>query len=77
MALAVTGFEDRAGENPEGVHYGFVYFNDDRRVAYTDEGVRPDTTGGWPHVTAEHARLATEYLKNQGNILGTRVKKAD
>jgi hypothetical protein len=53
MHLAVTFHSDLAEkDNPEGVHYGFVYFNDDRRVAYTDEGVEANATGGWGPVTA-------------------------
>jgi hypothetical protein len=75
MHLAVTFHSDLAEkDNPEGVHYGFVYFNDDRRVAYTDEGVEANATGGWGPVTAEHVRLAKEYLEAQGGLLGTRVQ---
>lgn len=76
MALEAVSFDDRIGPNPEGVHAGFVYFNDHRRVAYTDEGVQADVTGGWAPVTAEHTRLAKAFLENQGGLLGTRVKKA-
>lgn len=79
MALEVTRVDERAGENPEGVRYGFVEFSDDTRIAFTDEGVRQDVTGGahWGPVTAAHAKLATDHLKAMGNMLGTRVKKAD
>lgn len=79
MALEVTRVDERAGENPEGVRYGFVEFNDDTRIAFTDEGVRPGVTGGsnWGPVSAIHARLATGHLTAMGNMLGTRVKKAD
>ena len=42
--------------------FGFVYFNDERRVAYaTGHGVT-DGTGGWDEVTPAHIRLAKEYL---------------
>lgn len=79
MALEVTRVDERAGENPEGVRYGFVEFNDDTRIAFTDEGVRPGITGGarWGTVGAEHVRVATEHLTKMGNMLGTRVKKAE
>lgn len=74
MILGVTYHESReAGENPEGVHFGFVYFNDDRRVAYTDLGVDKTATGGHGSVTDLHVFLATNYLESLGNILGTRV----
>lgn len=76
MALSVAYHEPRqGGENPQGVHFGFVYFNDGKRVAYTDQGVVADATGGTGPVGPDHVRLATEYLENQGNILGTRVEK--
>lgn len=47
--------------------FGFVYFSDDRRVAYaTNHGVVQDSTGGWAAVTTRHVTLAQEYLKDQG-----------
>lgn len=72
--LEVTYHDDRAGDNPEGIHFGFVYFNDDRRVAYTDEGVEADVTGDRRHVTATHVALAKAYLTS-ANLLSTRVTK--
>jgi hypothetical protein len=79
VALEVTRVDERAGENPQGVRYGFVEFNDDTRLAFTDEGVRPDVTGGahWGPVTAAHAKLAHDHLTAMGNMLGTRVKTAE
>jgi len=79
MALEVTRVDERAGDNPEGVRYGFVEFNDDTRIAFTDEGVRPGVTGGahWGVVSAIHVRVATAHLEAMGNMLGTRVKKAE
>jgi hypothetical protein len=79
MALEVTRVDERAGENPEGVRFGFVEFNDDTRIAFTDEGVRPGVTGGphWGPITARHAKVAREHLEAMGNMLGTRVVTAD
>ena len=62
VKLEVDSFDNRSGEGPEGVMFGFVYFNDERRVAYaTGHGVT-EGTGGWDEVTPTHIRLATEYL---------------
>lgn len=67
--LSVTGIEDRAQNAPgfdprEAVMYGFVYFTDERRVAYaTGQGVVPDAVGqGWPAVSSTHVKLAQDYL---------------
>lgn len=67
--LQVTGYDNRGdGE----VAFGFVYFSDERRVAYTtNDGVVADATGGWPAVTATHVRLATEHLRAEGVPLKT------
>lgn len=51
--------------------YGFVYFNDDRRVAYTsspDEGpvVHSGVTGGWDPITLNHVKAAEKFLKSEG-----------
>lgn len=68
--VRATGYEDR-GQNPAKgkgePHYGFVYFNDDRRVIYTNERVGPGT-GGWEPITPTHIKIATEVLKNAGMI---------
>lgn len=64
MSLAVTGHDNRGTED---VPYGFVYFNDDRRVAYTSEhGVVERATGGWGVVSAAHVKAAKDYLKSEG-----------
>jgi hypothetical protein len=60
-SLMVTGHENRGDAE---VAFGFVYFNDDSRVAYsTPQGVVADATGGWAAVTDTHVRLAEEYLR--------------
>lgn len=65
VKLEVDGFDNRSGEGPEGIMFGFVYFNDERRVAYaTGHGVT-DGTGGWDEVTPTHIRLATEFLNER------------
>jgi hypothetical protein len=66
VKLEVTGFDNRSGEEPGGVMFGFVYFSDELRVAYTNSrGVLGNTTGGWPPVTTTHVRLAKEYLDSE------------
>jgi hypothetical protein len=58
-------FRDNRGS--EDVQFGFVYFEDDRRVGYTTaSGVVPNATGGWGPITPEHVRAAVEFLKNDG-----------
>lgn len=48
-----------------GVMFGFVYFNDGRRVAYaTGHGVT-DGSGGWEEITPEHQRVAKEFLDRE------------
>jgi hypothetical protein len=70
--LAVTSYENRAGENPENVAYGFVYFNDGTRVAYsTEAGVVKDATGGGDPVTDQHVKVAKAYLKKKGVLVTT------
>jgi hypothetical protein len=62
--LKVTHHDNRGtAEEP----YGYVYFTDDRRVAYTkEEGVTDDVTGGWDAIYPTHVRLAKKYLGEQG-----------
>jgi hypothetical protein len=63
--VEAVDFDNRSGEGPEGIMFGFVYFNDERRVAYaTGHGVT-DGTGGWDEVTPTHIRVATEFLDSQ------------
>ena len=65
MGLKVTDYDDRGGQGPEGVMFGFVYFSDDTRVAYaTGHGVT-DGTGGWPEITPRHQELATQHLNEK------------
>lgn len=62
VKLEASGFDNRSGEGPEGIMFGFVYFSDERRVAYaTGHGVTYGT-GGWDEVTPYHVRLAREFL---------------
>lgn len=73
--LHVTEYDNRGSSlddiasdtTGEETAYGFVYFSDGRRVAYTStQGVVADVTGGWPPVTATHVKLATEHLRKAG-----------
>jgi len=65
-SLAAIGYDNRSGEGPGGVMYGFVYFSDELRVAFTNSaGIVADATGGWPAITATHAKLAKEYLDRE------------
>lgn len=73
--LLATEYDNR-GSSPDEIAadttgkataYGFVYFNDGRRVAYTSRaGVQGDATGGWQPVTDTHVRLATALLREHG-----------
>lgn len=67
--LTVEGMDNRAGDNPQGVAFGFVYFSDGSRVGYTNnKGVFP---GNWyaeeglPN-TRRHADLAVAALREKG-----------
>jgi hypothetical protein len=63
----VADYENRGGSE---VAYGFVYFEDGTRVAYTSlDGVVQDATGGWEPVTERHAKAAASYLKKQGVLI--------
>lgn len=58
--LTVDTIDNRGGDQ---YMFGFVYFNDGRRVAYaTGHGVVSDATGGWEPITRTHEKLAQEYL---------------
>lgn len=64
--LEAVDFDNRSGEGPGGVMFGFVYFSDELRVGYTNrQGVVADVTGGWPAVTARHVQLAKEFLDRE------------
>lgn len=58
---------DHENRGNSEVAYGFVYFEDGTRVAYTSlDGVAADATGGWEPITDRHADAATTYLRAQG-----------
>lgn len=68
----VLQVESHDNRGTDEVPYGFVYFNDNKRVSYA---AHPDTaggprvtggTGGWSPITRTHVRLATNYLIEQG-----------
>ncbi len=62
--LHVQNRDNRGGDD---VQFGFVYFSDGRRVAYTSlDGVHEDATGGWEPVTPTHIRLAVDFLRKDG-----------
>lgn len=56
-------WHDNRGD--ETAMYGFVYFNDERRVVYTSFTGVTNSTGGWGPVTTKHVRLAEEYLNEK------------
>lgn len=63
-ALQATSHDNRgSNEFP----FGFVYFNDDRRLAYAHDVT--SATGGWPTVTRKHLQLAQQYLAARGIFL--------
>lgn len=77
MILEMESWEDRSGnETPGPTSFGFVYFNDNSRVGYSprtpdhDDVWEPRTNGGGKHVpvTAEHLKMARDFLKEQGII---------
>jgi hypothetical protein len=62
--VKAVGHDNRGDDE---IAYGFVYFDDERRVAYaTGQGVVQDATGGWDEVTDQHVKVAEEYLKGKG-----------
>lgn len=62
--LTVESIENRGNSE---VAFGFVYFSDGTRVAYTStDGVRKDVTGGWDEIADEHVSLAQAALKEKG-----------
>lgn len=62
--VQVDSYDNRGGDE---VAYGFVYFTDGRRVAYTSSnGVVGEVTGGWPGITADHESAAIDYLIDKG-----------
>lgn len=64
--LTVVNYDNRGGAE---VAYGYVYFSDGTRVAYTSlDGVAADATGGWEPITDRHEQLAKVYLAAQGVI---------
>lgn len=56
--LAVERMDNRGNSE---VRYGFIYFNDGRRVTYMNDEVH-DGTGGWAAVTKRHLTVAQQYL---------------
>lgn len=56
-------------QGSERYAFGFVYFTDGKRLAYTREKGATGITGQGYLVTAEHRRLATEYLTERGLIV--------
>lgn len=67
MPKPIVTRHDNRSSRPEAA-YGFVYFNDDRRVAYTTKhGIVTDATGGWDGaITGAHVDAAYEHLKDRG-----------
>lgn len=57
--LKVDAYDDRGTDE---VHYGFVYFTDETRVAYATRHGVTDSTGGGPAITEKHRRLAENFL---------------
>lgn len=79
VQLAVEGVGNRAGDNSEGVAFGYVYFNDESRVGFSNSaGVFP---GNWQGTgrpnTRQHAALAVAALKERGLLDAGVTLKAD
>jgi hypothetical protein len=77
MALTIESYEDRSGEDTLTENsFGFVYFNDGRRAAYSGPLAAgdpstvwsPPTSGGGKQepLTMEHLLMAAKYLHEQG-----------
>lgn len=68
--LSVTVLDNRGDKPPflEGeVAYGFVEFNDGRRIGFTSTaGLDDEVTGGWGPVDERHVKLAEETLREAG-----------
>jgi hypothetical protein len=62
--MNVTGYDNRGTTE---VPFGFVYFDDGRRVVYTSDGVS-NGTGGWDPITPAHNAAAAAYLHRHGVI---------
>lgn len=64
--------ESHDNQGTDETPWGFVYFNDNKRVAYVASANAPGgprvtaSTGGWPPITPSHTRLAREYLILKG-----------
>lgn len=64
--IRIDGHENLGGEE---VAWGFVYFSDGGRVAYSSvRGVTQGITGGWHDVaiTDSHVAAAEKYLTKEG-----------
>jgi hypothetical protein len=69
--VQVTNVEDRAGNTKRGrgeVHYGMVYFNDERRVGYSNAAGVVSGTANWLPITPTHMRLARAILESSGLV---------
>lgn len=65
MALEVTYHDNRGTEDEP---FGFLYFNDGRRMAYGLGKLHPDATGGWEPLTTRHVQPALVYARSYGLI---------
>lgn len=64
MSVEIDSRDNRAMSDEFA--FGYVYFKDGRRVAYTYNGVEGDITGGWEAVTSAHVEAAESFLKREG-----------
>ena len=71
MSTLIPVAESHDNRGDDRVTFGFVYFDDGRRVAYEGEqGAILSATGGWEPVTEVHVEVADRYL-NAHNLLVT------
>lgn len=54
----------RDNRGDDELPYGFIYFNDGRRVVYVGNTVQ-DGTGGWESITPTHQKNAQEFLDKE------------
>lgn len=64
--MSVIGVEWHDNRGTDEVAFGFVYFTDGKRVAYTSSGGVTGSSGGWGILFPEHVEAATNYLKEKG-----------
>lgn len=65
MKLEVENHDNRGTED---YPYGFLYFNDGRRMAYALGKIHGDAAGGWKPLTPKHVLVGKRYADSHGLI---------